>query len=302
MMHTFRLLGDFFHAASIILFLVIVGVKGNGAGVSLKSQYLFLLTFFLRYLDLFTKFYNWYNTLMKIFFILTTMGIVFILRRVEPAKSTYSPTQDSVSHWNLIMAAAIAGMVIHLVGSGVVDIRGSSGQEFEVHFEHYSWLSFFWTFSVCLEPLAMLPQLYIFRKNRLISRDIRTAIVFMGIYRLCYLLFWGFRAASVEHFQHHYLLYTSGIVQCLTYIDFCLYHWSVCTLWCLSKYGGSDSSSMVEDSGIGPWAMKAAGYDEDPLDEEVDSLLAEVEEEWRPGDKPASKMLEMKTIGKLGII
>lgn len=59
---------------------------------------------------------------------------------------------------------------------------------------------------------------------------------------------------------------------------------------------------MVEDSGIGPWAMKAAGYDEDPLDEEVDSLLAEVEEEWRPGDKPASKMLEMKTIGKLGII
>jgi hypothetical protein len=137
MMHTFRLLGDFFHAASIIIFLVIVGVKGNGAGISLKSQYLFLLTFFLRYLDMLTTFYNWYNTLMKLFFILTTVGIIAILRRVEPAKSTYSPSQDSVPHWNLLMAAAIAGMVIHLVGGGVVDIRGSSGQEFEVHFEHY---------------------------------------------------------------------------------------------------------------------------------------------------------------------
>ena len=73
-------------------------------------------------------------------------------------------------------------------------------------------------------------------------------------------------------------------------------------LWCLSKYGGSDSAAMVEDSGIGPWAMKAGGYEEDPLDEEVDSLLAEVEEEWKPGDKPGSKVFEMRTIGKISSI
>jgi hypothetical protein len=137
MMHTFRLLGDFFHVLSVILFLVIVGIKGNGAGISLKTQYIFFLVFLLRYLDIFTEFYSWYNTLMKLFFILATTGIIGILKRVEPAKSTYSPTQDSANHWNLIMIGAIAGMVIHLVGSGVVNIRGSSGQEFEVHFEHY---------------------------------------------------------------------------------------------------------------------------------------------------------------------
>ena len=137
MIHTLSLIGDFFHATSIILFLVIVWIKGNGSGVSIKTHYIFLLTFFLRYLDLFTTFYNWYNSLMKVFFILSTTVVILVLRYVEPAKSTYSPSQDSMSHWNLIMMAAVAGMVIHLVGSGVVDIKGKSGQEFEVHFEHY---------------------------------------------------------------------------------------------------------------------------------------------------------------------
>lgn len=225
MVHTFRFLGDFCHAASVILFLVIVGVKGNGAGISLKTQYMFLLVFFLRYLDLFTTFYNWYNSLMKLFFILSTLGIIIILKKVEPAKSTYSPSQDSLNHYNFITAGGIFGMAIHLLGSGAINVRGSSGQEFEVHLDHMSLLAFFWTFSVCLEPMAMLPQLYIFRKNRLVGRDIRATIALMGIYRFFYLGFWGYRAAAADDFKHHYLLYASGILQCLTYIDFFLYHW-----------------------------------------------------------------------------
>jgi ER lumen protein retaining receptor len=136
-MHVYRYLGDFSHAISVLLFLVIVGIKGNGSGVSLKSHYLYLIVFLTRYLDVVTTFYNWYNTLMKIFFFASTISIIFIMTKKEPAKSTYSPTLDAVSHLNLVIAAALTGMVIHLVGSGVVDIKGSSGQEFEVHFEHY---------------------------------------------------------------------------------------------------------------------------------------------------------------------
>jgi hypothetical protein len=90
-----------------------------------------------RYLDVVTTFYNWYNTLMKLFFFASTISIIFIMTKKEPAKSTYSPTLDAVNHLNLVIAGALTGMVIHLVGSGVVDIKGSSGQEFEVHFEHY---------------------------------------------------------------------------------------------------------------------------------------------------------------------
>lgn len=137
MIHLFRLLGDYLHAASILVILVIVGSKGNGFGISLKSHYLYLAVFCLRYLDLFQAFYSTYNFMMKLYFIATTTGVIYFLTRVEPAKSTYSPVQDSVNHWTLLFGAATAGLVIHLVGSGVVDIKGSSGQEFEVHLQHY---------------------------------------------------------------------------------------------------------------------------------------------------------------------
>ena len=226
MIHGWRLFGDIMHAIGVVLFLVIVGVKGNGSGVSLKSQVLYLLVFVARYADLLTSFYSWYNTLMKLFFFSSTLGIVLILRHVEPAKSTYSPSQDSYQHWNLVTYAGIFAMLIHLIGSGVVDIKGGSGQEFEVHLEHYSWMSYFWTFSIVLEPLAMIPQLYIFLKNRLLNMEIRAAIFFVGSYRLFYLFFWIFRARSVTNgsVRHHYLLYICSGLQVATYLDFFIYH------------------------------------------------------------------------------
>ena len=228
MLHVWRMLGDGMHALSVLMFLVIVGVKGNGSGISLKSQVLYLLVFMSRYLDLFTTFYSWYNTLMKVFFLGCTVTMISILVNVEPARSTYSMAQDSCNHWNLVIGSAVFAMIIHLVGSGVVDIKGGSGQEFEVHLEHYSWLSYLWTFSVCLEPLAMVPQLYIFFKNRLLNRDIRLAIFFMGVYRIFYLCFWVFRARVVSQApdqRHHLLLYFSGGMQVLVYFDFFVYHW-----------------------------------------------------------------------------
>lgn len=137
MIHFIRLLGDFLHVASVGIFLGLLGWRGNAAGISLKSQQLFLLTFVMRYLDFFTSFYNWYNTTMKLFFLGTSATAVYLLMKVEPAKSTYSPAHDSLDQWRLIGSAGIVGLVIHLIGSGVVDIKGSSGQEFEVHLEHY---------------------------------------------------------------------------------------------------------------------------------------------------------------------
>ena len=219
------LLGDGMHVLSVILFLAIVGIKGNGSGVSLKSQVLYLLVFLARYVDLFITFHSWYNTIMKVFFIGSTISIIAILTNVEPAKSTYSATQDSVRHWNLLIGAGLFAMLVHLVGSGVLNIKGSSGQEFEVHYEKYSSLLFLWTFSVCLEPLAMIPQLYIFFKNRLLNKDVRIAIFVMGIYRIFYISFWVAKVYKIQDMEHHYLLYFSGVLQVLTYADFFIYHW-----------------------------------------------------------------------------
>jgi hypothetical protein len=50
------------------------------AGISLKTQELYLLVFLTRYLDLFTNFYSLYNTLMKVVYLAASGWIVYMLR------------------------------------------------------------------------------------------------------------------------------------------------------------------------------------------------------------------------------
>ena len=63
-------------------------------GVSLKSQVLYMIVYTTRYLDLFTSFYGFYNSCMKLIYISSTAGIIYVIKAVEPTKSTYSSTQD----------------------------------------------------------------------------------------------------------------------------------------------------------------------------------------------------------------
>ena len=220
-MNIFRLTGDTCHVASILIFLIIVKYKGNGAGISLRAHDLYFLVFATRYLDLFFTFYSWYNSFMKLLFLGTTMTIIYTLRYVEPAKSTYSASQDIFPQWKCASIALAIAMLVHVVGSGTVDI---TGDEFEVHFERYNWFESLWTFSICLEPFAMLPQLYMFWNNRTIQNDVRIAIFLKGLYRLFYIFNWIFRSLKEAHYRHHVLVYAAGGLQVLFYSDFFLYH------------------------------------------------------------------------------
>jgi hypothetical protein len=111
--------------------------------------------------------------------------------------------------------------LIHVLGSGTVDI---TGDEFEVHFERYDWFETLWTFSICLEPFARLPQLHMFWNNRMIQPDVRMAIFLKGSYRLFYIFNWIYRSIKEVHYRHHVLVYAAGGLQVLLYSDFFLYH------------------------------------------------------------------------------
>jgi ER lumen protein retaining receptor len=220
-MNMFRFAGDTCHVASILLFLVIVKCKGNGAGISLRAHELYCLVFATRYLDIFFSFYGVYNSVLKIFFLGSTMTIIYTLKCVEPAKSTYSSSQDTFPHWKCASVALVVALLIHALGSGTVDI---TGDEFEVHIERYDWFETLWTFSICLEPFAMLPQLHIFWNNRIIQPDVRMAIFCKGIYRLFYIFNWFYRNLKEPHYRHHVLVYAAGGLQVLFYSDFFFYH------------------------------------------------------------------------------
>mgnify|MGYP003342964140 CR=1 FL=1 len=65
-MNIFRLLGDLSHLSAIILLLLKIWKTRSCAGISGKSQILFLVVFVTRYLDLVTNFVSVYNTVMKV--------------------------------------------------------------------------------------------------------------------------------------------------------------------------------------------------------------------------------------------
>ena len=91
-MNAFRLVGDMTHLASFfILILRLYAARSaagntksdrtdsrNVAGISLKSQELFLMTFVFRYTDVFYRYISAYNTIMKILYILLSAAIVWV--------------------------------------------------------------------------------------------------------------------------------------------------------------------------------------------------------------------------------
>ena len=63
------------------------------AGISGKSQILFALVFLTRYLDLFTTFISPYNTIMKVFFIGSSLFTVYLM--YFKFKATYDSNHDT---------------------------------------------------------------------------------------------------------------------------------------------------------------------------------------------------------------
>jgi len=180
-------------------------------GISLKAQELYLVVYCTRYLDVFTTWYSLYNTVMKLFFIIATALIVCILRAGEAWHTSYSPAHDSFHHWKLLaLPNVLIASVVHLFGSA----------NFEV-------MELFWTYSICLEAVAMWPQLVMFKDDKILKEnqgesknEILCPIFLFGIYRAIYILNWIYRANTERGYRHHPLTYICAVIQVLLYSKF----------------------------------------------------------------------------------
>jgi len=207
-MNIFRLCGDMSHVFSIIVLLLRLRVAKNAQGISVRSHELFLLVFVTRYLDLLTTFYSMYNSCMKIMYIFTTASIVYAIRYQEPICSTYDKAQDSFLHWKFaVLPCAIIATITCLIGSGQIQI-----------------MELFWTFSIYLESIAILPQLIVLQRYREVENLTGNYIFFMGAYRALYILNWIYRAYNEPYYKHHYVVYFCGVLQTLLYVDFFYYY------------------------------------------------------------------------------
>jgi len=194
-MNLFRLVGDLSHLLAIVLLLLKIWKTRSCAGISGKSQALFLVVFVTRYLDLVTNFISIYNTVMKIFFIGSAAGTVYLM--YFKFKATYDGNHDTFRVEFLLAPAALLAVVLN--------------HEFSV-------MEILWTFSIYLESVAILPQLFMVSKTGEAETITSHYLFALGSYRGLYILNWIYR----YYYESFYdvIAIVAGIVQTILYCDF----------------------------------------------------------------------------------
>ena len=194
-MNIFRLLGDLSHLLAILILLLKIWKTRSCAGISGKSQILFLVVFVTRYLDLATNFVSLYNTSMKVFFIASAAATVYLM--YVKFRATYDGNNDSFRLELLVAPVAVLALVFN--------------SEFTV-------VEVLWTFSIYLESVAILPQLFMVSKTGEAETITSHYLFALGSYRALYILNWMYR----YHFESTYdpIAIVAGIVQTVLYCDF----------------------------------------------------------------------------------
>lgn len=194
-MNIFRLAGDLSHLLAIIVLLWKIWKTRSCAGISGKTQILFTIVYLTRYLDLVTTYISLYNSLMKFIFLLASGATVYMM--YVKFKATYDHNHDSFRIEFLLAPAAVLSLLIN--------------HEFTV-------MEILWTFSIYLEAVAILPQLFLVSKTGEAETITSHYLFALGSYRALYLLNWIYRYYSETHYD--LIAIFAGVVQTILYCDF----------------------------------------------------------------------------------
>jgi len=199
------------HVVSFAIILLRMLQLKTCSGLSLKTQILYAVVFTCRYLDLFTNFYSLYNTVLKILFLSCTYYIIYLVLKEPTISATYEvdKAKDSFKIEYLIVPSAVLGILT------AVD---------------WSPLEVLWTISIYLEAVAILPQLFILLRTGECEALNSHYIFTLGGYRALYLLNWAYRYFTEEFYASQdgvYIVWFSGAVQTLLYLDF-FYYYATC--------------------------------------------------------------------------
>lgn len=194
-MNIFRLTGDLSHLLAIIILLLKIWKTRSCAGISGKSQILFTIVYITRYLDLVTTFISVYNTVMKVVFIGASVATVFLM--FVKFRATYDRNHDSFRIEFLLIPTVILALVVN--------------HEFTV-------LEVLWTFSIYLESVAILPQLFLVSKTGEAESITSHYLFALGSYRALYLMNWIWRYMMENHYD--LIAIFAGIIQTILYCDF----------------------------------------------------------------------------------
>ncbi|WPH00324.1 Hypothetical protein R9X50_00314900 [Acrodontium crateriforme] len=203
MMNIFRMLGDLSHLASVLILIAKMRSSSSASGISFKSQFLYLAVYITRYLDLFwtNPAHSLWNTTFKIVFIASQSYIVYLM--LVDYKPTHDPNQDTFKVEYLLAGAAVLGLVFPA---------------------KYQFSEMLWTFSIWLESVAILPQLFMLQRTGEAETITTHYLAALGIYRALYIPNWIYKYSVGEHVETIAVL--AGIVQTVLYSDFFYIYWT----------------------------------------------------------------------------
>jgi len=194
-MNLFRLLGDLSHLASILILLHKIQTTRSCRGISFKTQALYAGVFVARYLDLFFRWVSLYNFIMKLFFIASSSYILYIMKyRFRP---THDPSIDTFRIEYLLGPCVVLSLVFNY---------------------HFNLTEILWSFSIFLESVAILPQLFMLQRTGEAETITTHYLAALGAYRALYIPNWIYRYASDNVVDP--IAVTAGIVQTGLYVDF----------------------------------------------------------------------------------
>uniref|UniRef100_A0A224YSR3 ER lumen protein-retaining receptor n=1 Tax=Rhipicephalus zambeziensis TaxID=60191 RepID=A0A224YSR3_9ACAR len=221
-MNIFRLAGDLSHLLAIIILLLKIWRTRSCSGISGKSQILFSITYTARYLDLFTTFVSPYNSVMKVVFLATSYGTLYLM--YVKFKATNDRNHDTFRiEFLLVPICLLALLINHEFTPLETQPGGHERGFFEVVFSHATLLfrdplEVLWTFSIYLEAVAILPQLFLVSKTGEAETITSHYLFCLGSYRGLYLLNWVYRYYT-ENF-YDLIAIVAGVVQTILYCDF----------------------------------------------------------------------------------
>uniref|UniRef100_A0A023FMV4 ER lumen protein-retaining receptor n=1 Tax=Amblyomma cajennense TaxID=34607 RepID=A0A023FMV4_AMBCJ len=221
-MNIFRLAGDLSHLLAIIILLLKIWRTRSCSGISGKSQILFSITYTTRYLDLFTTFVSPYNSIMKVVFLATSFGTLYLM--YVKFKATNDRNHDTFRIEFLLVPVTVLALLVNHEFTPLEAQPGGQERSFlDVLFSHATLVfrdpvEVLWTLSIYLEAVAILPQLFLVSKTGEAETITSHYLFCLGSYRALYLLNWVYRYYT-ENF-YDLIAIVAGLVQTILYCDF----------------------------------------------------------------------------------
>ncbi|KAF9012679.1 ER lumen protein retaining receptor-domain-containing protein [Cyathus striatus] len=195
-MNIFRLLGDLSHLASIFILLHKIQTTRSCRGISFKTQALYVAVFVTRYLDLLYRYVSLYNSAMKLFFIASSCYILYLMR--YKYRPTHDPSIDTFRIEYLLGPCLVLALIFNY---------------------KFSPSEILWSFSIFLESVAILPQLFMLQRTGEAETITTHYLAALGMYRALYIPNWIYRYFT-EDGAVDPIAVTAGLVQTGLYIDF----------------------------------------------------------------------------------